>query len=94
MSSAARSRNSRPARPQFPGQFEPLETRMLASANPASESVNSTAITPTAVVFPMPRKRTDLVTVGRNPYFILEPGHRTEYSGTEERKHYRSRSRC
>jgi hypothetical protein len=52
-------------------------------------SQDSPAVAPAAAVFPMPRKRTDLVTIGRNPFFILEPGYKTEYSGTEDGQHMR-----
>jgi hypothetical protein len=70
--------------------FDVLEARLtFSAAGDTADALADPPVQPHAVVFPMPRKTSDLRTVGRNPYFILEPGHKMEYSGTEEGKHYR-----
>jgi hypothetical protein len=70
-------------------QFHVLEPRIILSAGPVASPFADAAIQPQAEVFPVPRKSSDLRTVGRNPYFILEPGRKMEYSGTEDGKHIR-----
>src|SRR5688500_10965117 len=71
-------------------EIQVLEARLTLSASgDAALALADPPVQPQAVVFPMPRKSSDLRTVGRNPYFILEPGHKMEYSGTEDGKHYR-----
>ena len=71
-----------------PSELHALEPRLVLAAG-AVAPLAEPPIQPQAAVFPMPRKRTDLVTIGRNPYFILEPGYKLEFSGTEEGKHFR-----
>ena len=70
-------------------QFHVLEARIILSAGPVASPHADAPIAPQAQVFPVPRKSSDLRTVGRNPYFILQPGHKMEFSGTEEGKHIR-----
>src|SRR5688572_26729700 len=71
-------------------QVDALEPRVVFSAFAVAAALAADPpIQPQAQVLPLPRKSSDLRTVGRNPYFILEPGHKMEYSGTEDGRHYR-----
>jgi hypothetical protein len=63
----------------------------LKSATPSTEveALEARLVLSAAATVPMPARRSDLVTTGRNPYFILEPGYRTVFAGMEDGQHHR-----
>jgi hypothetical protein len=64
--------------------LQPLESRLALSANYA-------LLAPAAAEppVPVPATRKDLLTTGRNRYWILEPGYTTVFAGNEDGKHKR-----